>query len=168
MSCPDSRGLTPGSDPCGNKVEENATGLRAGRNATPPFDWILKANQEDTHMRFMIIVKATRESEAGVLPSAELLTAMGKYNEDLIKAGVMMDGAGLQSSAKGARVRFAGDSRMVIDGPFAETKELIAGYWIFNVESKQEAIEWVKRAPNPHNGDSEIEVRQLFENSDFE
>jgi hypothetical protein len=119
-------------------------------------------------MRFMIIVKATKDSEAGVMPGPELLAAMGKYNEELLKAGVMVDAAGLQSSAKGARVRFSGDQRTVIDGPFAETKELIAGYWIFNVKSKDEAIEWVKRAPNPHPGESEIEIRQLFENSDFE
>jgi hypothetical protein len=118
-------------------------------------------------MRFMVIVKATRDSEAGIMPSQELLAAMGKYNEELIKAGVMVDGAGLQSSAKGARVRFSGNTRTVIDGPFAETKELIAGYWIFNVQSKQEAIDWVKRAPNPHNEDSEIEIRQMFEEADF-
>jgi hypothetical protein len=118
-------------------------------------------------MRFMVIVKATRDSEAGVMPGPELLAAMGKYNEELIKAGVMVDGAGLQSSAKGARVRFSGDRRTVVDGPFPETKELIAGYWIFNVKSKQEAIDWVTRAPNPHEGDSEIEIRQLFEEADF-
>jgi hypothetical protein len=119
-------------------------------------------------MRFMVIVKATKDSEAGVMPGAELLSAMGKYNEELIKAGVLVDGAGLQSSAKGARVRFSGNARTVIDGPFAETKELIAGYWIFNVKSKEEAIDWVKRAPNPHNEDSEIEIRQLFEAEDFQ
>src|SRR5215204_6725991 len=112
-------------------------------------------------MRFMIIVKATKDSEAGVMPGPELLAAIGKYNEELLKAGVMVDGAGLQSSAKGARVRFSGDQRTVVDGPFAETKELIAGYWIFKVTSKDEAIEWVKRAPNPHQGESEIEIRQL-------
>src|SRR4051812_40972205 len=100
-------------------------------------------------MRFMIMVKASKESEAGVLPSPELLTAMGKYNEELVKAGVMLAGEGLQSSAKGARVRFSGNKRTVIDGPFAETKELVAGFWIFEVKSKEEAIEWVKRAPNP-------------------
>jgi len=118
-------------------------------------------------MRFMIIVKATRDSEAGVMPSEELLAAMAKYNEELVKAGVMLDGAGLQGSSKGARVRFSGDKRTVIDGPFAETKELIAGYWIFQVKSKEEAIEWVKRCPSPHNEDSEIEIRQLFELEDF-
>jgi hypothetical protein len=116
----------------------------------------------------MIIVKATKESEAGVMPGPELLAAMGKYNEELIKAGVMVDGAGLRASSRGARVRFDGDKRTVIDGPFAETKELIAGYWIFNVKSKEEAIEWVKRAPNPHNEPSELEIRQLFEDADFQ
>jgi hypothetical protein len=118
-------------------------------------------------MRFMIIVKASKDSEAGVMPSEELLAAMAKYNEQLVKAGVMLDGAGLQASSKGARVRFSGDKRTVIDGPFAETKELIAGYWIFQVKSKEEAIEWVKRCPNPHKEDSEIEIRQLFELEDF-
>jgi len=118
-------------------------------------------------MRFMVIVKATKDSEAGVMPSEELLGAMAKYNEELVKAGVMLDGAGLQPTSKGARVRFSGDTRTVTDGPFAESKELIAGYWIFQVKSKNEAIEWVKRAPNPHSGDSEIEIRQLFETEDF-
>jgi len=119
-------------------------------------------------MRFMILVKASKDSEAGVLPSAELLTEMGNYNEQLIKAGVMIAGEGLQSSAKGARVRFSGSKRTVIDGPFAETKELIAGFWIFQVKSKEEAIEWVKRAPNPMPGtESEIEIRQIFEAEDF-
>jgi hypothetical protein len=119
-------------------------------------------------MRFMILVKASKDSEAGVLPSAELLTAMGKYNEELIKAGIMLAGEGLQSSAKGARVRFSGNKRTVIDGPFAETKELIAGFWIWQVKSKEEAIEWVKRAPNPMPGtESEIEIRQIFEAEDF-
>ena len=119
-------------------------------------------------MRFMILVKASKDSEAGVLPSAELLAEMGKYNEQLVKAGVMVAGEGLQSSAKGARVRFSGSKRTVIDGPFAETKELIAGFWIFQVKSKEEAIEWVKRAPNPMPGtDSEIEIRQIFEAEDF-
>jgi hypothetical protein len=118
-------------------------------------------------MRFMIIVKATKDSEAGVMPSEEMLAAMAKYNEELVKAGVMLDGAGLQSSSKGARVRFSGKNRTVIDGPFAETKELIAGYWIFQVKSKEEAIEWVKRCPNPMLEDSEIEIRQFFELEDF-
>jgi len=119
-------------------------------------------------MRFMVIVKASKDSEAGKMPSEEMLAAMVKYNEELVKAGVMLEGAGLQSSAKGARVRFSGTKRTVIDGPFAETKELIAGYWIFQVKSLAEAIEWVKRCPNPHEGqDSEIEIRQFFELEDF-
>jgi len=118
-------------------------------------------------MRFMVIVKASKDSEASKLPSEEMLAAMAKYNEELVKAGVMLEGAGLQSSAKGARVRFSGNQRSVIDGPFAETKELIAGYWIFQVKSLEEAIEWVKRCPNPHEGESEIEIRQFFELEDF-
>ncbi len=119
-------------------------------------------------MRFMILVKASKDSEAGVLPSAELLAEMGKFNEQLVKAGVMVAGEGLQASAKGARVRFSGTKRTVIDGPFAETKELIAGFWIFQVRWKEEAIEWVKRAPNPMPGtESEIEIRQIFEAEDF-
>jgi hypothetical protein len=119
-------------------------------------------------MRFMIIVKATKDSEAGVMPSKQLLTEMGKFNEELTKAGVMLAGEGLQASSKGARVRFNGDKRTVIDGPFAETKELIAGFWIWKVKSKQEAIEWVKRCPNPMPGEeSEIEIRQIFEAEDF-
>ena len=118
-------------------------------------------------MRFMVMVKATKDSEAGVLPSEELLEAVGKFNEEMVKAGVMLDGNGLQASSKGARIRFSGDKRTVIDGPFAETKELVAGYWILQVKSKAEAIEWIKRCPNPHNVDSEIEIRQLFELDDF-
>lgn len=118
-------------------------------------------------MRFMVFVKATKDSEAGVMPSEELLAAMARYNEELVKAGVLVDGNGLQPSSKGARVRFSGDRRTVIDGPFAETKELVAGYWIFDVASKEEAIEWVRRCPNPHNEDSEIEIRQMFELEDF-
>jgi hypothetical protein len=119
-------------------------------------------------MRFMIIVKATKESEAGVMPSQQLLADMGKYNEELAKAGVMLAGEGLQPSSKGARVRFSGDKRTVIDGPFAETKELVAGFWILQVRSLEEAIEWVKRAPNPFPGtESEIEIRQVFEAEDF-
>jgi hypothetical protein len=118
-------------------------------------------------MRFMVIVKATQDSEAGVMPSQELLAAMGKYNEELAKAGIMLAGDGLQPSSKGARVRFSGKNRTVVDGPFAETKELVAGFWIWQVRSKQEAIEWVKRCPNPMPGDSEIEIRQLFEPEDF-
>jgi hypothetical protein len=118
-------------------------------------------------MRFMIIVKATDESEAGEMPSEELLAAMGAYNEELVKAGVMLAGDGLHPSSKGARVRFSGSDRTVIDGPFAETKELIAGYWLWQVKSKEEAIEWVKRCPNPMEGESEIEIRQVFEAEDF-
>lgn len=118
-------------------------------------------------MRFMIIVKATKESEAGVMPSTKLLAEMGKFNEELVKAGVMLAGEGLQPSSKGARVKFSGDKRTVIDGPFAETKELIAGYWLWQCKSKEEAIEWVKRCPNPHEGESEIEIRQVFEAEDF-
>jgi hypothetical protein len=114
-------------------------------------------------MRFMVMVKANEDSEAGVMPSQELLTAMGKYNEELVKAGVMLAGEGLQASSKGARVRFSGKDRTVIDGPFAETKELIAGFWIFEVKSLEEAIEWVKRCPNPMEGESEIEIRQVVE-----
>ncbi len=118
-------------------------------------------------MRFMILVKADKDSEAGVMPDEKLLTEMGKYNEELVNAGVMLAGEGLHPSSKGARVRFSGDKRAVIDGPFAETKELIAGYWIWQVGSKEEAIEWVKRCPNPMMGDSEIEIRQVFEAEDF-
>jgi hypothetical protein len=116
----------------------------------------------------MIIVKASKDSEAGKMPSQELLAAMGKFNEELIKAGVMLAGEGLQASSKGARVRFSGDKRIVTDGPFAETKELVAGFWIWQVKSKEEAIEWVKRCPNPMPGtESEIEIRQVFEAEDF-
>lgn len=118
-------------------------------------------------MRFMVMVKATKDSEAGALPSEELLTAMGKYNEELVKAGIMLAGEGLQPSSKGARVRFSGTQRTVIDGPFAETKELVAGFWMWKVKSLEEAIEWVKRCPNPMPGPSEIEIRQVFEAEDF-
>src|SRR4051812_1139879 len=118
-------------------------------------------------MRFMIIIKADKNSEAGVLPSAQLLADMGKFNEELVKAGIMLAGEGLQPSSKGARVKFAGDKRIVTDGPFAETKELIAGFWIWRVKSKQEAIDWVKRCPNPTGAESEIEIRQVFEAEDF-
>jgi hypothetical protein len=121
----------------------------------------------ERQMRFMVIVKATNDSEAGEMPSTELLAAMGKYNEELVKAGIMLAGEGLHPSSKGARVRFSGPKRTVIDGPFAETKELIAGYWIWQVRSLDEAIEWVKRCPNPMNGDSDIEIRQVFEAEDF-
>jgi hypothetical protein len=119
-------------------------------------------------MRFMLIVKATKESEAGVMPSQEMLTEMGKFNEELVKAGVMLAGEGLHPSSKGARVQFSGNKRTVVDGPFAETKELVAGFWLIQVKSLEEAIEWVKRCPNPGDGqDSEIEIRQVFEAEDF-
>ncbi len=118
-------------------------------------------------MRFMMIVKANKNSEAGKMPSEELIAAMGKYNEELMKAGVLVDLSGLQPSSKGARIQFSKDKRTVIDGPFAETKELIAGYWIVNVKSKEEAVEWAKRAPNPHGDEGEIEIRQFFEMEDF-
>ena len=118
-------------------------------------------------MRFLVIVKATQTSESGSLPSQALLTAMGKYNEDLVKAGVLLAAEGLHPSSKGARVRFSGKTRAVVDGPFAETKELVAGYWIFKVKSKAEAIEWVKRCPNPFDEDCEIEIRQIFEMEEF-
>ena len=118
-------------------------------------------------MRCMVIVKASQDSEAGVLPDEKLLTEMGKYNEELVKAGVMLAGEGLQPSSKGARVHFSGEKRTVIDGPFAETKELIAGFWLWQVQSMEEAIEWVKRCPNPMGVESEIEIRQVFEADDF-
>ena len=118
-------------------------------------------------MRFMAIVKANKHSEAGVMPSEQLLTEMGKFNEELVKAGVMLAGEGLHPSSKGARVRFSGSKRTVIDGPFPETKELVAGFWLLQVKSKEEAIEWIKRCPNPMDGESEIELRQVFEAEDF-
>ena len=118
-------------------------------------------------MRFMVLVKADKNSEAGVLPDQKLLAEMGKFNEELVKAGVMLAGEGLQPSAKGARVKFAGGKRTVIDGPFTETKELIAGFWLIQVKSKEEAIEWVKRCPDPLEGESEIEIRQVFDTDDF-
>src|SRR6267142_7160063 len=122
-------------------------------------------------MKFMMIVKASKESEAGVMPSEELLSAMGKYNEELMKAGVLLDLSGLQPSSKGARIKFSKDNkRTIVDGPFAETKELIAGYWIIQVKAREEALEWAKRAPAPHegeNGEGEIELRQFFELDDF-
>ena len=118
-------------------------------------------------MKFMVMVKATRDSEAGVMPSEQMLTEMGKFNEELVKAGIMQAGEGLHPSSKGARVRFSGSNRTVIDGPFAETKELVAGFWIWKCASLQEAIDWVKRCPNPMPGESEIEIRQVFEAEDF-
>lgn len=118
-------------------------------------------------MRFMVMVKASKESEAGVMPSERLLADMGKFNEELIKAGVLLAGEGLQPSSKGARVRFSGSKRTVVDGPFAQTGELVAGFWLLQVKSREEAIEWVKRCPNPMPGESEIEIRQVFEPEDF-
>jgi len=118
-------------------------------------------------MRFMVIVKANKDSEAGVMPSEELLTEMGKFNEELVKAGVMLAGEGLHPSSKGVRVKFSGDKRTVIDGPFAETKELVAGFWLWQVKSKEEAIEWARRCPNPTNEGGELEIRQVFEAEDF-
>jgi hypothetical protein len=118
-------------------------------------------------MRFMVLLKANKTTESGALPDQKILTEMGKYNEELVKAGVLLAGEGLQPSSKGARIKFSGEKRTVIDGPFAETKELIAGFWLLQVKSKEEAIEWVKRCPNPLEGESEIEIRQVFEASDF-
>ena len=118
-------------------------------------------------MRFLVMVKATKDSEAGVMPSEKLLADMGKFNEELVKAGVMLAAEGLHASSKGARVRFSGAKRTVVDGPFTETKELVAGFWLWQVKSKEEAIEWVKRCPNPTNGESVIEIRQVFEAADF-
>jgi hypothetical protein len=135
----------------------------------------LRIGQRDAHplqtgettMRFMVMVKASPESEAGIMPGEQLLTEMGRYNEELVKAGVMLAGEGLHPSSRGARVRFSGKTRSVSDGPFAETKELVAGFWLFQVKSLDEAIEWVKRCPNPMISDSEIEIRQVFETEDF-
>ncbi len=118
-------------------------------------------------MRVIVMVKATKESEAGVLPDERLLTEMGKYNEELVKAGIMLAGEGLHPSSRGKRVRFSGTKRTVVDGPFAETKELMAGYWLWQVKSMDEAVEWLTRCPNPHNEESEVEIRQVFEAEDF-
>ena len=118
-------------------------------------------------MKVMVLVKASKDSEAGVMPSAQLLADMGKFNEELAKAGVMLAGDGLHPSSKGARVRFSGKKRIVIDGPFTETKELIAGYWLWNVKSLEDAIEWLKRCPNPHPEETEVEIRPVFEAADF-
>ncbi|HXJ44829.1 MAG TPA: YciI family protein [Bryobacteraceae bacterium] len=118
-------------------------------------------------MRVMVLVKANKDSEAGVMPKAKLLTEMGKFNEELVKAGVLLAADGLQPSSKGKRVRFSGEKRTVIDGPFSETKELIAGFWLWQVRSMEEAVEWVKRCPNPHEGETDIEIRQVFETEDF-
>ena len=118
-------------------------------------------------MRVIVMVKATKASEAGVMPDEKMLTEMGNYNEELVKAGIMVAGEGLHPSSKGKRVRFSGPKRTVIDGPFAETKELVAGYWLWNVKSMDEAVEWLKRCPNPHNEESDVEIRPLFEADDF-
>jgi len=118
-------------------------------------------------MRFMVIVKATKDSEAGVMPSEELILAMGKFNEEMVKAGIMLEGMGLQPSAKGARIKFDGTKRTVVDGPFAETKELVAGFWVIQTKSLEEAIEWMKRCPNPHNDGGELEIRRVYELEDF-
>jgi hypothetical protein len=118
-------------------------------------------------MKVLVLVKATKDSEAGVMPSQQLLTDMGKYNEELVKAGILLAGEGLHPSSKGVRVRFSGKNRTVIDGPFAETKELVAGYWLWQVKSKEEAIAWIKRCPNPHNEECDIEIRPVFEADDF-
>ena len=118
-------------------------------------------------MRVMVLVKATKDSEAGVMPKEGLLVEMGKFNEELVKAGVLLAGDGLQPSSKGRRVRFSGEKRTVIDGPFSETKELIAGFWLWQVRSMEEAVEWVKRCPNPHEGETDVEIRQVFEMEDF-
>lgn len=118
-------------------------------------------------MKFMVLVKASKDSEAGKMPSEELLAAMGKYNEELVKAGILLAGEGLHPSSKGVRVRFSGDERTVIEGPFPETKELVAGFWLWEVKSKEEAIEWLKRCPNPQSEETEVELRQVFETADF-
>jgi hypothetical protein len=127
----------------------------------------LKTKREIYTMRFMIVIKADKNTEAGVLPDEKLLTEMGQFNEELVKAGIMLAGEGLHPSSKGARVKFSGEKRVVTDGPFAETKELIAGFWLWRVKSKEEAIEWVKRCPNPTGAECEIEIRQVFEAEDF-
>ena len=139
--------------------------VKAGISGTPSFR---EDHRKDSEMRVMAIVKATKDSEAGVMPSEELLAEMGKFNEEMVKAGVLLAGEGLHPSSKGARVSFGGDGeRTVIDGPFAETKELIAGYWLMQVRSFEEAVEWIKRCPNPHDEPGEIEIRQVFEAEDF-
>jgi hypothetical protein len=138
-----------------------------GRSQRPATGPPVQSDFKEIDMRFMVMVKATKDSEAGILPSAELLTAMGKFNEELVKAGVMLAGEGLQPSSKGARVRFNGQKRTVLDGPFTETKELVAGFWLWQCKSLAEAIEWVKRCPNPMPTESEIEIRQVFEAADF-
>jgi hypothetical protein len=126
-----------------------------------------RREQEAKTMRVMVIVKASKESEAGVMPDEKMLTEMGKYNEELVKAGIMLAGEGLHPSSRGKRIRFSGTNRTVVDGPFAETKELMAGYWLWQVKSMDEAVEWLKKCPNPHNEESEVEIRPVFEAEDF-
>jgi hypothetical protein len=138
--------------------------MEAGSRSKAP---ILRNDERRFQMRFIVMVKATKDSEASVMPSEKLLADMGKFNEELVKAGVMLAAEGLQPSSKGARVRFSGSKRTVVDGPFTETKELVAGFWLWQVKSKEEAIEWVKRCPNPHEGDSEIEIRQVMDIEDW-
>ena len=145
-------------------IDRAGTGEPHGADGAAPES--TNASQEDD-MRVMVIVKANSDSEAGIMPSTEMLTAMGKYNEELVKAGIMLAGEGLQPSVKGKRVRFSGRDRTVIDGPFAETKELIAGFWLWQVKSMDEAVEWVRRCPNPMEGESFLEIRPVFESEDF-
>jgi hypothetical protein len=140
---------------------------RTGRLPIDAWAQLPNTNPEGHIMRFMLLVKASQDSEAGVMPTEELLTEMGRYNEELVKAGVLLAGEGLHPSSKGARVKFSGPNRTVLDGPFAEARELIAGFWLIDVKSREEAIEWVKRCPNPTNEESEIEIRQVFEAEDF-
>src|SRR5579884_2702345 len=137
------------------------------RPGTGPAETVAGHNWKGDIMRFMILVKATKQSEAGILPDQKLLAEMGKFNEELARAGILLAGEGLQPSSKGARVRFSGDKRTVIDGPFAETKELIAGFWLWQVKSMEEAVEWLKRCPNPTGIDGEVEIRPVFEAEDF-
>lgn len=144
-------------------VKGNVYVAETGRRTTST----LPTQQGDTAMKFLILVKATKDSEAGVMPTEKLLTEMGKFNEELAKAGIILAGEGLHPSSKGTRVRFSGTNRMVVDGPFSETKELVAGFWLWQVKSREEAIEWVKRCPNPMLEDSEIEIRQVYEAEDF-
>jgi hypothetical protein len=143
-------------------MSKSTAAVRRAGTGTLPFH-----QPEEIDMRFMVIVKATADSEAGVMPSTELLAEMGRYNEELVKAGVMQAGEGLHPSARGARVRFSGPARTVVDGPFAETKELIAGFWLWKCASLQEAIAWARRCPNPMPGESELEIRQVFDAEDF-
>jgi hypothetical protein len=165
--------LWPGTDGPASQAEKRPPSLRfvvwslADRRSRIDFGRLPQSTRGEPTMRVMVMVKATSESEAGKMPSTELLAAMGHFNEELVKAGVMLAGEGLHPSARGKRVRFSGNTRSVIDGPFAQTKELVAGFWLWQVKSIEEAIEWVRRCPNPMEGDSEIEIRPLFEADDF-